>query len=216
MTASFKILLKKEILTDDEFDRLTQKWITWLEWYYDTYKNIFKIPINSEFNFRSRNIVYQNIPLTWKIDKIESFNSSNLNIDNHHNSLTNIEETWQQLWQLAFFKEDIVLIDYKTWKSKTIWIIKWTDRFWNKKESWSEWKYFRQLLFYKLMCEQDRDFRNNYWNISLAIDFVEWKNWKYKYLEIDYTSEDFEEFKTLVKDTWKQINDINFWREELK
>ncbi len=205
LTASFKLLLEKEILTDDELERLTEKWITWLEWYYNTYKNNFKTPLNSEFNFRSRNIAFENIPLTWKIDKIELSWTSTANSNSSEN-----------LWQLAFFKENIVLIDYKTWKSKTLWVIKWTDRYWNKKESSSEWKYFRQLLFYKLMCELDRDFRNNYWEIKLAIDFVEWKDWIYKYIEVDYTQEDYEELKKLIKETRKQMNDMEFWKELLK
>ncbi len=203
LTWTFKLLLEKEILTLDEQKRLLEKWINWLEWYYDNYKNIFKIPINSEFNFRSRNIVFENIPLTWKIDKIENFWESDFKNQNFE-------------WQLAFFKESIVLVDYKTWNKKSLWQIKWIDRYWNKKESFSEWKYFRQLLFYKLMCELDKDFNSNYGEIKLAIDFVEWKDWNYRFLEVDYTKEDYEEFKNIVENTWKQINNINFWKNLLK
>lgn len=202
LTWTFSLLLEKEILTHDEQKRLLEKWISWLEWYYDNYKDLFKKPINSEFNFRSRNIVFWDIPLTWKIDKIES-------------SWESISQNEDSEWQLAFFKESIVLIDYKTWKSKSLWQIKWTDRYWNKKDSFSEWKYYRQLLFYKLMCELDNEFSSNYWEIKLSIDFVEWKDNKYNFLEIDYSNEDYEEFKNLVKETWKKINDIEFWEDFL-
>ena len=100
-------------------------------------------------------------------------------------------ENW---WQLAFFKEKVSLTDYKTGKIKTIGQIKWLDRYGNKKE-W-EGKYLRQLLFYKLLCENDTEFQSKFDIGSLNIDFVEWKDWVYKNIDVDYTSEEYEVFKT--------------------
>lgn len=53
----------------------------------------------------------------------------------------------------------------------------------------------------------------NVW--ELALDFVEWKNGDFAYTRVDYTQEDFEEFKQELCDAWQKINDIEFWRELL-
>lgn len=37
---------------------------------------------------------------------------------------------------------------------------------------------------------------------SLALDFVEWKRRNYKYIEIDYTSEDYGYFKEELVQSW--------------
>ena len=120
-------------------------------------------------------------------------------------------ENW---WQLAFFKEKVSLTDYKTGKIKTIGQIKWLDRYGNKKE-W-EGKYLRQLLFYKLLCENDTEFQSKFDIGSLNIDFVEWKDWVYKNIDVDYTSEEYEVFKTELVESWNKIKDINFWKELLE
>ena len=87
---------------------------------------------------------------------------------------------------------------------------------WNKKDDFKEGKYYRQLLFYKLLAENDREFSSKYNIRELALDFVEGKNWEYKYVAVDYTLEDYEEFKELVKDSWEKINSLEFWEEMLK
>lgn len=204
LVATFKLLLEKEILIPEENKTLLENWVLWLEWYYDLYSKNIDEPLELEYSFRSKNIIFESIPLTWIIDKIEK----NWTISNF--------SQWKESnnkWQMAFFKENVVLIDYKTWNTKTLWQVKWTDRFWNKKD-W-EWKYFRQLMFYKLLCEMDKEFNSKYEVWNLAIDFVEWKNWKYKFLEVDYTSEEYEEFKNELKDAWEKISDIDFWKKLL-
>jgi hypothetical protein len=199
------MLIEKEILTPDELQEALEKGISWLEWYYDEYSKNAEIPLFLEYNFKSKNLMFENIPITWKIDKIEI-------IESPVNSSFSLRE-WQQL---AFFKDTIKLVDYKTWKVKTLWQIKWLDREWNKKESGEEWKYFRQLLFYKLLCETDFDFSSKYDIWNLAIDFVEWKDGEYKQVLVDFTKEDFDEFKELVKDSWQKINDLEFWKKVLE
>jgi DNA helicase-2/ATP-dependent DNA helicase PcrA len=206
LTSTFKLLLEKEILIPEEYEKLLENWISGLEWYYDLYSKNITIPLELEYSFRRKNILFEWIPITWIIDKIEKSSSQTTNF------LTWNENQW--LWQMAFFKEKVDLIDYKTWNIKSLWQVKWTDRYWNKKIE--EWKYFRQLMFYKLLCEIDKEFNSKYevWNI--VIDFVEWKDSKYKYLEVEYTQEDYEEFKNELKNAWSKINDINFWKELLK
>jgi len=197
LTSTFKLLLDREILDPSDYELLLEKWINWLEGFYLTYKNNTRKIAYIEYNFRSKWITFNWVPITWKIDKIEIIWESS-------NSLVN------KSGQMAFFKESVALIDYKTWKPKTIWGIKWLDKNWNKKP-W-EGKYFRQLLFYKLLCELDYDFSSKFDIWSLAIDFVEWKDWVYKYLEVDYTDDEFEDFKNELLDSRKKIKDIEFWK----
>ena len=198
LSSTFTYLLEKEILTPTEFEKLKEKWIKWLEWYYDLYSTKTSEPLLLEYKFRWKNIIFEDIPLTWTIDKVEKIWEA---------------EPWEWEWQLAFFKDKVALIDYKTGKSRTENSIKWLDRNWNKKP-W-EWKYFRQLLFYKLLCELDRDFTSKFDIWSLAIDFVEWRDEVYKYIEVSYTNEEYEEFKQEIRNSWEKIKDINFWKKLL-
>jgi hypothetical protein len=156
-----------------------------------------------EYSLRRKNITWENIPLTGTSDKIEKVWISNNNSEN-------------QEWQMPFFKDSVALVDYKTWSAKSLWQIKGTDRYGNKKDDLSEWKYFRQLMFYKLLCENDTEFMNTFEIGSLALDFVEWKKWNYKFVEVDVSEEEFEDFKKLLLEAWSQISDISYWRELLQ
>ncbi len=200
LTSVFKLLLEKEILDLESFNALLEKWTKWLEGFYETYKNNSRWIAYLEYNLRSKWLSYEWIPITWKIDKIEII--WNINTNNENN------------WQLAFFKESVALVDYKTWKVKSIWEIKWTDRDWNRKEN--EWKYFRQLMFYKLLCSLDTDFTSKYDISALALDFVEWRDWNYKYIEVPYTNEDYDFFLNELTTSWEKISNIEYWKEILK
>jgi len=200
LTACFKALLTKEVVTPEEYEKLLVKWIQWLEWYYDLYSNKANEPLILEYSFRRKNLEFEWVPLTWTIDKIEKVWISDLNLQD-------------QEWQLAFFKDKVALIDYKTWKSKTLGQIKWLDRYWNKKE-W-EWKYFRQLMFYKLLCDMDDDFNSKFDIWAVALDFVEGRDLDYKYIELEVTDEEYKFFKEELTNARKQITDINFWKELL-
>lgn len=200
LTFTFKALLEKEVLQPESFEKLLEKWIAWLTWFYENYKDNKRDIVAVEYNFRSKWIIFNWIPITWKIDKIEL--------------------VWKSEWfwvdsrgQLWFFKDDVLLIDYKTWKSKSIGEIKWVDKKWNKKP-W-EWKYARQLMFYKLLTELDTDFSSKYNVAWLVIDFVEWKDWVYKTVNLDYTDEEYEDFKNELQESWNKISNIEFWKEIL-
>lgn len=196
----FKQELKNYALSPMEHERLLERWLSGLEWYYPIFLNNNRKILELEYNLRSQNIYYDDIPLTWKIDKIELISDASTN--------------WSDfVWQWALFSQEIALIDYKTGSIKGEWYIKWIDRYWNKKDLLSpwEWNYFRQLLFYKLMIEGSRDFQNSYKIWELALDFIGWKNWEYRYVPVSYTSEDFEFFKQELKDAWFQISSLEFW-----
>jgi len=186
LTSTFELLLKKEILSPKSYEKLLEKWIIWLKGFYEIYKNNIREIVALEYNFRSKWLQFENIPLTWKIDKIE----------------------------IIMQPQTVALVDYKTGKPKSLAEIKWLDNNWNKKPN--EWKYFRQLLFYKLLCELDNEFNSKYDIWSLALDFVEGKEGEYKYIEIPYTMEEYEDFKKELLDAWKKISNIEFWKEILK
>lgn len=200
LTSTFKMLLTKEILLPEEYEKLLEKWIVGLEWYYDLHAKTKEEPLVLEYSFRRKNLSFETIPLTWTIDKIERLWTAN-------------QSSESQEWQMAFFKDSVALVDYKTGKPKSIWQIKWLDRYWNRKE-W-EWKYFRQLLFYKLLCDVDYEFNSKFEIWAVALDFVEWKDWDYRYIELEITPEEYENFKEEIKAARSQISDINFWKDLL-
>lgn len=209
LTETFLYLLDRQVLTHEEKNRLTKKGIEWLTGYFEHFKNNKRIPLFIEYNFRPKNIVFEWIPITWKIDKIEKL----FTITN--NNLESSNENIKSKSQSSLFLENVAVVDYKTWSIKTEANIKWTDRYWDFKEWFDNWKYYRQLLFYKLLAENDIEFHSKY-NISeLALDFVEWKNSEYKYVSVNCEQEDFEEFKILVKESFSKINNLDFWKEVL-
>ena len=187
----FQELLNKQIITQEEKIRLEKKWIEWLTGYYEIFKNNTRRSLQVEYNFKPRNIVFEWVPITGKVDKIEKITESDSGL------------------------EKVALVDYKTGKLKTEWAIKWLDRYGNKKDSFSEWRYYRQLLFYKLLADHDTEFCDACEIAELALDFVEWKDGQYKYLAIHIDQQDYAEFKELVKHSWEQMNNMNFWREVL-
>jgi len=204
MKTMFLDEIKRYDLTSEEYNRLKERWINWLEWYYEIYKQNNREVVNTEYNFRSKNIMFDWIPLTWKIDKID--------IIPYSNTLSKDEEltTW---WQAPLFTESVALIDYKTWKVKSMWQIKWIDRDWNKKP-W-KWNYLRQLLFYKLMFENNSELNSKFNIWELALDFVEGKNNEYKYLTVEHTIDEYEDFKNELKEARTKINNIEFWKDIL-
>ncbi len=207
----FNSNLDREILSKDEKERLQERWTKWLTGYYETYKNYFLEPVTLEYNFRWKNVFFNKVPLTWKIDKIELINNEEWIINNF--GKTTSLPIW---WQLAFFKEKIWIVDYKTWGVKSIGEIKWLDKDWNKKPWLDKWKYWRQLLFYRLLCELDKEFNSKYDIYSMSLDFVEWKNDEYKKVDVIFSDEDYEEFKELVLETRDKISSINYWKEILE
>lgn len=188
-------------LTPEEYERVQQRWISGLEGYYEIFTSNTRKTFATEYNFSSKQIVFEAIPLTGKIDKIEIIWDTN-------SSSLSFEGQW------TLFTQQIALVDYKTGSIKSLWTIKWTDKYWEKKD-W-EWAYFRQLMFYKLMVENCSELKNRFSIWELALDFVEGKSGKYEYVRVDYTAEDYEYFKQELLTARSQISDIEFWKEKLK
>lgn len=191
--------LEKEYLSSEERTRLKKRWIESLRWYYENYNGTFTAPLKTEYRFSRRNIFFDGIPITGIIDKIEL-----LSEDFSENT------SW---WSL--FSQNIKITDYKTGSAKYVWEIKWVDKEWNKDDGFERGRYGRQLMFYKLLFDNDFELSSQYNLSGLELDFCEWKKWNYKRVEVEFSDEEYQEFKNLVSETYKKITDINFWREYL-
>jgi len=77
-----------------------------------------------------------------------------------------------------------------TFQAKYMWDIKWIDREWNKDEWYERGKYGRQLMFYKLLFENDYELSSAYNLWCLELDFCEWKKWNYKRVEVEFSDEE--------------------------
>ncbi len=191
--------LEREYLSSEERLRLKKRGLESLRGYYDTYSWTFVAPLKTEYKFSRRNIFYEGIPITGIIDKIELLS----------------EDFSENIWGWSLFSQSIKITDYKTGSAKYMWDIKWIDKDWNKDEWFERGKYGRQLMFYKLLFENDYELSSAYNLTGLELDFCEWKKWNYKRVEVEFSDEEYQEFKELVSQTYKQMTDINFWKEYL-
>jgi hypothetical protein len=191
--------LEKEYLSSEERMRLKKRWIEALTWYYECYKDRFIAPLKTEYKFSRRNIFFNGIPLTGIIDKIELLH----------------EDFSGNILGGALFSQDIKITDYKTGSTKYIWEIKWQDKDGHPDDGYERWRYARQLMFYKLLFENDHELRSQYNLKNLELDFCEWKQGKYKKIEIDFSNEEYDTFKNLVEKTYTQMTNISFWKDYL-
>jgi hypothetical protein len=191
--------LEKEYLTQEEFERLKMRWLESLKWYYQTYSWTFVAPLKTEYKFSRKNIFFENIPLTWIIDKIELVD----------------EAFTQNTSGNSLFSQNIKLTDYKTGSAKYIWEIKGVNKDWESDEWYERGRYGRQLMFYRLLFDNDAELSSQYNLCELELDFCEWKKWNYKRVSVDISEDEYKEFQELVKETYSKMIDIGFWREFL-
>ncbi|MDD2516150.1 MAG: ATP-dependent DNA helicase [Candidatus Gracilibacteria bacterium] len=92
----FLTLLSKQILTPEQEEKLKQKGTEGLDGWYENFGNKANIPLELEYNFYPKNVFFENIPITGKVDKVEL-----------------IEEG-------TFGKNLVKLIDYKTGRTKSL------------------------------------------------------------------------------------------------
>ncbi len=182
----FDAALLKEVLTIDESNEIKEIWYEWLKWYLEEYKQDFEKPLWVELSFYARNVRLDDAILTWKIDKIELIND------------------WSN-WIL----KSVRVIDYKTWRIKSE-----NEVLWNT--ATSDWKIKKQLVFYKILTSLDHDFSSKYVMKEWEIDFVEWRDWKYKKIRIWIESDEVDEMKMQIVDVYKSIQNLKFdwcWKQ---
>ncbi|MFC1780511.1 ATP-dependent helicase [Patescibacteria group bacterium] len=101
-------------------------------------------------------------------------------------------------------KKEVKVIDYKTGTPKTRGEIE-------GKTKYSDGDLLRQLLFYKILSQLDRNF--NYTVVKGEFDFVESKSGKgAKKEEYEYSDEQIENLKNTIRENMKQIYNLEFER----
>lgn len=187
----FERLLKNAHISWREYEQLLEKGKKALySWYRHNAERIPNI-LHVEYNFFHKNIFFKDIPLTGKIDCIEKKGKFENSIDTTF---------------FSFLKEYVRIIDYKTGNPKM------------KKET--KEKYFRQLMFYKLLCDLDTNFQSHYIVESVALDFIEGYEETakslYEFSTYDTTFTDsYAFFQEELIENWKKIQNIAFWEQML-
>ncbi|MCH2188608.1 ATP-dependent helicase [Candidatus Gracilibacteria bacterium] len=212
MIASFELLLDKQVLSAEEKKRLLEKGREGLKGYYEIFQSNTRIPLQTEYNFRGKNITFEGIPLTGKVDAIFEVDNNSSEKDINFSPLIRGDGGGLQG---ALFTQSVAIVDYKTGAIKTAGNIKGIDRYGNTKPGYEHGKYYRQLMFYKLLCEHDRELSAQYTPVEFALDFVEGKNGDYQYQVIDIDPKDYKNFKILIQESWEQMKSIEFWKETL-
>lgn len=182
LLSDFERALKQEILPPEIREKLLKKGREGLAGWYAIHAGKLEIPLELEYNFYPRNVVFEGIPLTGKIDKIELIPGS---------------------------ADEVRLVDYKTGRAKSLNEVKGLT-------ANSDGKYFRQLLFYKLLFELDASLSSKYRPTSLVLEFVEGKDGDYRSVEVDFTDEEYERLKSEIRDAWSKISNPEFWKEAMQ
>ena len=165
----FDFDLKRESLSEGDFQDLLSHGHQVLTDYYENYKDEFNGHCFTEHDFKSYNVRMDDIPLTGKIDKIEFLSGSKVNV-----------------------------VDYKTGKPDS-----------KYQELSPEGDYFRQLVFYKLLCSEAKGFPHEV--VSGTIDFIE-KNNKNLYIRKNYslTDDDVTKLKSQIIEVFNKIKSLDF------
>lgn len=101
-------------------------------------------------------------------------------------------------------KKEVKVVDYKTGTPKSRGEIE-------GKTKYSEGDLYRQILFYKLLSQLDRNF--NYTVTKGEFDFVESKSGKRTKKEVyAYLREEIEDLKTLIRGNMKKVRNLEFER----
>ncbi|MEI6887179.1 MAG: ATP-dependent DNA helicase [bacterium] len=181
----FLKLCKEEYISKSDYKAIKTEGESLLEKYYTEYKESFKKPLEIEYNFGYKNVYFDDIPLSGKIDKIELIKEPS----NHTE------------------KPIVRIVDYKSGKPKSDNEIEG-----NTKNSDGDYK--RQLLFYKLLSENDRNFE--YEVNEAELDFLKDDKGKFKKYVFTYADlnrvEELKELKVQIKNSWKDIKDHKFER----
>lgn len=161
--------LKRENLTDKDFQDLLSSGKKIMTDYYTYYQAEFDHECLVEHDFKNYNVRLGEIPLTGKIDKMEI-------LDNH---LVNV-------------------VDYKTGKPDS-----------KYQELSPDGDYFRQLVFYKILCDHAHGFK--YQVKSGTIDFVQ-PNSKGQYVRKNFAITAADEAKLIaqIQDVYAKILTQNF------
>ena len=156
-----------------------------------------------EFFSKKGNDILQ-IFLDKKYDNFKENQQTELNFASQHSIVDQAHLTGKlDLVDINKTEKIIIVTDYKTGKPLSTW--KGQTDF----EKIKLHKYKQQLLFYKLLVENSRDYNN--FKVSRGImQFVEpTKNSEILHIETDFNNEDIDNFKKLINAVWAHIINLN-------
>lgn len=187
LVSLFEKFLKREILTQEQAKDAREVGESILREYYDHYKDTFISDTKREYNFASHGVVVDGVPLTGLIDKIELLDPA----DKQKNGL------WRE-------GAKVNIVDYKTGKPEN-----------GIKKVSKGGDYYRQLVFYKLLCDASPRFPFTF--ASAEVDFIQ-KSEKKGFVkkQITITDEEVEELKKEITHVWEQIQNLEFLEDGAK
>ncbi|MFA5830022.1 MAG: ATP-dependent DNA helicase [Candidatus Gracilibacteria bacterium] len=101
-------------------------------------------------------------------------------------------------------KKEILVFDYKTGKPLQDWQGK------QDFEKIKAWKNRNQLIFYKILVENARDFKGRYKVRNGFLEFLQPINDEIKLLELNISEEETEKMKKLIQVVYRKIVDLDF------
>ena len=177
----FELALKKELLTDEQFNEMLREGKSILTIYYQTYEDELnaelETPIYLEKWFGSgfsRPLLDDQIHLSGKVDKMI------------------VSDVSDKL---------VKIVDYKTGRPKSR-----NDILGKTKNSKGD--LYRQLQFYKLLVDLDKNF--NYTVSEVELDFIGNRRYKPKRETFEITDSDVENLKQTIREVYKNIHDLKF------
>lgn len=212
---------------DNEFTIFWKVYHKTLEYFYLEYKNTWVPPWEKFLESRFKYLLSKEI-LTpeeqgrlenkgiqwlywWYLNNVSTFNLP-LELEYDFRPRWIILDWVPLTWKIdkieLIWDDKVSLVDYKTGRPKSENELLW-------KTQWSDWKYYRQLLFYKIMFDLDNALSTKYEVSDLKIEFVEWKDSKYPAYSLPFSKDDVDSVKVLIADCWSKISDLWFWRDLL-
>lgn len=181
LTATFQKSISQMALTPDDFADLSEAGKSGLSDYFDHWQAEMVAPLATEYSFGHRNVFLGEAHLTGKIDKIEQLGKPEIGS-----------------------AIPVKIVDYKTGNIKSPGEISGTakGRFSGRLK--------RQLLFYKILCDHEPDFKKQFDMQIAELDFVQGKDGKFKKAQVEWTDQDLDELSELIQQTWTKIQNLEF------
>jgi DNA helicase-2/ATP-dependent DNA helicase PcrA len=185
LLAWFQQHVQYEILTEVEKKDTLHQGQALLTNYYARYRDQFSPNVLTEFSFDGHGVHVDGIPLTGQLDKIELLDA------------TDIQKSGR--WREG---AHVNVVDYKTGNP---------ERGAAKVKAGED--YFRQLVFYKLLCDSSAKFP--YVMDSGEVDFVQ-PNKKGEYIkkQVKISDSDIDELKATIKRVCAEIHELKFLHDD--
>ncbi len=184
LLSAFDRFLQREVLTPEQSRHALDVGKNILEEYYMQYRDSFAQHTKREYNFASHGITVDGIPITGLIDKIELIDQS--------------DKQGSGLWREG---ARVNIVDYKTGRPEN-----------GLKKLSKTGDYYRQLVFYKLLCDTSPRFPFTF--ATAEIDFVQ-KNDKGVFIKKQLSISDNEvaELRQEIKNVWSSIQNLEFFED---